>query len=247
MIRTHLYRSLRSPAFYIAILVTLGFSSVNIFKDDYTCVVDCLNGMIRLVKNRIVYAIAAALPFAANFADEWNSKAIVNCVTRKNVISYARSNVAACYISAFLPVFIGLTIFIIIRSTQEDPLFGDTPVVTAHEIVAENSFPFLALMMIVFVFASSCAACAVVGLTVSAFLPNKYVAVCSSFVFCYIVIRVCKFLPDRISFDALAYSSLEGSPVPVFLWENFFFIAFSAVCGVIFTFKVKRRVENELS
>lgn len=65
---------------------------------------------------RKAFIIFGAIPFAANFADEWNSKAIINCVTRKDTFDYSVSNIAVCFISALITVFVPLVIFAAVSS-----------------------------------------------------------------------------------------------------------------------------------
>lgn len=247
MLRAHFYKLLHSPAFYIGILVTLLLSLFCLNKYEISDAQHTLNALMNFVSYRKMFVLAAALPFAANFADEWNSKIVVNCITRKNTIWYTCSNVAACFVSAFAVIFAGMMIFVLIQSMRV-PLYDDTnPLYGSYAPLIADGHPVIALTLQAFVYASSCAMWSVMGLTVSAFLPNKYVAICSPFVFSYIVERFTSNIPGRFSLAVLPYSRLSDDPIFVFLWSNFIFIAVSAVCGVIFTLKVKRRVENELS
>lgn len=249
MFRTHFYKLLRSPSFYAAFLMVLGLSLFSRVEQGYSNISSNISGLMMFMSYRKMYVIAAALPFTANFANEWNSGAITNCITRKSVIDYARSNVVVCYISSFVTVFAGMMGFVLIMSARM-PMFDDldlTHFLYTYDIFAVNGFPLLALTLRVFVFASSCAMLSVLGLMVSAFIPNKYIAVCAPFVFSYLIERLSTFLPERFSYRVLAYSCIVDDPIFVFLWSNFVFIAVSAICGVIFTIAVRRRVENELS
>lgn len=246
MLRSHFYKLLHSPSFYIGVFVTLILSLFCLSKYIVSDALQTISSLMMFVSYRKMFVFAAALPFAANFADEWNSKTVTNCITRQNTIQYAGSNVVVCYISAFAVVFAGMMIFVMFQATRV-PLYDETNIYGSYAPITASGHPMLAIALTVFVFASSCAMWAVMGLTISAFLPNKYVAICSSFVFCYLLERFMINFPERFSFDALSYSTMVGDPIFVFLWSNFIFIAVSAVCGVIFTLGVKRRVENELS
>lgn len=249
MFRTHFYKLLRSPSFYAAFLMVLGLSLFSRVEQGYGNISSNISGLMMFMSYRKMYVIAAALPFTANFANEWNSGAITNCITRKSVIDYARSNVVVCYISSFVMVFAGMMGFVFIMSARM-PMYNYDDLVnlgSTYDIVAANGLPLLALTLTIFIFASSCAMCSVLGITASAFIPNKYVALCAPFVFSYLIERLSTFLPERFSYRVLAYSCIVDDPIFVFLWSNFVFIAVSAICGVIFTIAVRRRVENELS
>jgi len=140
----------------------------------------------------------------------------------------------------------GMMIYILIQTIRV-PLFDPNNFFGSYAPLIKGGSPMLALTLMVFVFASSCGMWAVMGLTVSAFFPNKYVAIFSPFVFCYIVERFTRNLPDWFSLPVLSRSLFPDNPPFVFLWSNIVFIGISAMCGVIFTLQVKRRVENELS
>ncbi len=248
MIRSYFCKLFRSPFLYIAFLATLALSLYSIVgTHNGGNVFANLDMLISLESYRKMFVLFAALPFAANFADEWNSKTILHYITRKNVYSYAASNVFICYISAFAAVFVGMIIYVFVQSMRM-PLFDIADSMPPpYGILCENSAPMLALTLIVFVFASSCAMWAVMGLAASAFFTNKYIAICTPFVFCYIIERFTNFLPGEFQLGALSKSWSAWQPLPAFLKANLIFLAISAVCGIIFTIKVKRRIENELA
>ena len=198
--------------------------------------------LIGLESYRNMLVLIAALPFAANFTDEWNAKVTANCVTRKSAEDYACANVIMCFISAFMTVFVSYMIYALFRSASM-PIYIDDFTYMSHGLTTD----LLLLTGKVFVYASSCAAWAVMGLAASAFFPSKYIAVCSPFMFSYIFERLTKHFPDRFNLPGLAKSSSDMEPLPEFLWANFIFMFIAAACGVIFIIKVKRRVENELS
>ncbi len=246
MLRSYSYKLIRSPFFFIGTLATLAVSLYSI-KGSHSS--DALNGFMSLIgfeSYRKLFILFAAVPFASNFADEWNSKAIINFITRKDTIKYACSNLVMCYLSATASVFVGMMIYIFVQSMRM-PLFNPENIFGSYAQTIESGLPLLALMLMAFVFASSCGMWAVMGLTISAFFPSRYVALCAPFVFCYIIERFTRNLPDHFSLASLSKSQLTSTPLFGFLWSNFVFIVISAVCGVIFTIKVKWRVENELS
>ena len=248
MFRAYFYKLLRSPLFYLGFAATLALAFYfNITRGiHYLSLLNELFSLISFQDYKRIFVLFAALPFASNFADEWNSKAVVNCVTRKKANSYAVSNIVMCYISAFAAVFPGLAVYTLFKSANK-PLYNPDNIFGGFAGLFENDAPMLGLMLMVFVYASSCGMWAVMGLTASAFFPSKYIAICAPFVFCYVIDKFTNDLPDMFKLGALSFSGSDMEPLPFFLWANFVFLAISAVCGVIFTVKVKRRIENELS
>lgn len=248
MLRAYFYKLLRSPLFYLGFAATLALAFYfNITRGiHYLSLLNELFSLISFQDYKRIFVLFAALPFTSNFADEWNSKTAVNCVTRKKAGSYAVSNIVMCYISAFAAVFAGLAVYILFKSATK-PLFNPDNVFSGFKSLFENGAPMLGLMLMIFVYASSCGMWAVMGLCASAFFPSRYIAICAPFVFCYVIDKFSKNLPDNFQLEPLSLSLSDMDPLPFFLWANFVFIAISAVCGIIFTVKVKRRIENELS
>ncbi len=248
MLRSYFFKLIRSPLFYIGFLATLALSlySINGIHNGGNVFAN-LDMLISVENYRKIFVLFAALPFASNFADEWNSKTIVNCITRTDTDNYAVSNVVMCYLSAFSAVFAGIMIYVFVQSTRMPMYDTSSSVPPPYGILCENGAPMLALTLIVFVYALSCAMWAVMGLAASAFFPSKYIAVCAPFVFCYIIERFSNFLPGEFQLGPISKSWSGWTPLPAFLKSVLIILTVSAVCGIIFTTKVKRRVENELS
>lgn len=247
MIKAYFFKLTRSPAFYLSIFAAFAVSlycmcfGVHEFAD----IVTDIDNLISFEFYRKMFVLFAALPFASNFADEWNSKAVVNCITRKNVASYALGNVAVCFLSAFAVIFLGIMLCVLVRMPFK-PLFVDNPM-PPYGVLSESGFPMLSAVLIVFVYATSCAMWAVIGLAASAFFPSRYIALCAPFVFSYIVERFTKYLPGEFQLGPLSQSWSGWEPFPAFFKSVTIFLIISLLCAVIFAVKVKRRVENELS
>lgn len=79
---------------------------------EHTPVLERISLFLDLDAFRKLVVIFAALPFAANFADEWKNNVTISCVTRKGVRKYAVSNVILCAATAFFAVFLGIILYI---------------------------------------------------------------------------------------------------------------------------------------
>lgn len=247
MLRSYFFKLLRSPLLYLGFLATLALCIYHMYSNPNDKVVlSGLNSLIGFDSYRKMFVLFAAIPFASNFADEWNSKSTISFITRKSVDNYACSNLIICYISAFAVVFAGMMIYILIGSISKPLCYTDN-FAPPYGILCEGGAPLLALTLIVFVYASSCGMWAVMGLTATAFLPSKYIGICAPFVFCYIIERFSRNWPGNFSLGALSKSWSDLNPLHAFLWANFIFLFISACCGIVFIIKVKRRIENGIS
>lgn len=257
MLKSYFFKLLRSPYLYVGMALTLGLCVF--YANDYLGGAHGLGGadvysdmhlLLEMKGYRKAFVIFAAIPFAANFADEWNSKAITNCVTRKSSFDYAASNVAVCFISALLTVFVPMIIYAATSALGDKAFYnayysGDGGNYTYGEFL-EIGLPFLSIVFYFFTFALSCAMWAVTGMTLSAFFPSKYIAIGAPFIFSNVVERITLGMPPHLNFLGLSVSDI-GFPAALSLgYELLIFGGISTVCGVIFTIKIEKRVQNEL-
>ncbi len=252
MFRAYLFKLLRSPLTYIAILGTtaLCWTTCLVNRDFYVSnVVYHVNIFLDLDAYRKLLPVFGALPFTANFADEWKSGITCYCVTRKSVKEYAAANVLFCWFTSLLTVFLGMLLYAFIYSFFI-PLYGEytNPQTYLFGKFLMNGQGWLYMLLKIFIFACSCSMWTVMGLLLSAFMPNKYVAIASPFVASYIVERITLQFPPRLnlwllSLCATAWSSdLVGG-----LYTFGVFALISAVCGVLFFIIVRRRVRNGIT
>lgn len=248
MFKAHIFKLIKSPYLYIGFIgaLALSFYSMNNLHSGVDAFTD-LSILLDLQSFRRMYVICAAIPFAANFADEWNSRAITSCLTRKNVLKYSASNIAVCFISSFVTVFFGMIIYVSANNLLKPPFDITNPPGAPYGELFANGAAALPVLLTVLIFALSCGMWAVMGLTLSAFFPSKYVAVCAPFVFCYIIERCTRTLAEEFDLNALARSATTHN-APFFVpWASMVFLIISLICGAIFTLVVKRRVENGLT
>lgn len=253
MTRSYIFKLLRSPYLYGAMAVILGFClfianaelggmhGVN-GGDVHTDI--CL--MLDANGYRKIFVVLGALPFAANFADEWNSKTIINCVTRKSAVNYSVSNVITCFFSTVITVWVPLVIFAAIDSCTKIVYYEQNGPDISYGELQEMGLPFLSVVMIILTYALSCGMWSVTGMMVSAFFPSKYIAFGTPFVLCNVVEEVTSYMPLYINFLALSTGRLGFSDGLTFLYSVLVFGGLSAACGALFTMEVRKRVQNEL-
>lgn len=246
MLRSYFFKLLRSPFLYAGLtgVFCLCLLSKNEFVRGGDVFTD-MHLMLEIQSFRKAFIVFGAIPFAANFADEWNSKAIINCVSRKSAVNYAVSNVTVCFISALVTVFVPLVVFAGISSISKTFYTGANTWAAFIEFV-NMGLPFLSLVCYFFTFALSCAMWAVMGMTLSAFFPSKYIAIGSPFIFSHAFERVTEQLPYQFNLMGLSMSYLDFPLVGAIAYVLLVFGGLSAVCGILFVKTVEKKVQNEL-
>ena len=246
MFRAYLFKLFRLPYLYIGIAGVIGVCSLRLLPSAYKGIdVMTEKELLRSIDGyRKLFVILGALPFAANFSDEWNSMVTTSCVTRKGAGRYSAVNVVMCYVSSFAAVFIGMMLFVGIYSAFYPFYYPCGGSLSAPYDVL-GAFPDVTART--FVFAASCAMWAVMGLMMTAFFPSKYIAICAPFVFSYAVERISLNFPYDLNLEMLSLSHTDRSALPAFLYANAVFLGIAAVCGLVFTITVQRRVRNGIN
>ncbi len=250
-LRAYLFKTLRSPLFYTAVfgvmaLCSTMFLTESFFRGD---VVQNVNIFLHIGVYRKALVVFSALPFAANFAEEWDSRVTVHCVSRKGVRKYAAANIFFCFVTAMLTVFLGMMLFCGIYSFFV-PFYlpGGNSYSFIFGKFLSNGHGEIFLTLMILVYAVSCAMWAVMGMLLSALIPNKYVAVCSPFAACYVIERISIQL-SGLKGDNLWYLSLSAvhcdSDLLGFLYCTGVFVLISVLCGITFCILVQKRVRNE--
>lgn len=251
MIRAYIYKSVRSPLLYIGILGVMAMCCTTFLTYDffYGNVVNRVKLFLYGGIYRKAVAVFAALPFTANFADEWKSGVAVNCITRKGIKKYAASNVLFCVVTTTLTAFVGMMLFSLLYSLFIPMFIYDgNPDTFLFGQFLENGHGEIYLTLRIFVFSVSCSAWAMTGMLLSSLLPNKYVAICAPFVASYVVERITMQLPDYLNLWYVSLSAFSfDSDIVGFIYCVGVFTVISAACGIIFYSFVRKRVQNEIA
>lgn len=98
-----------------------------------------------------------------------------------------------------------------------------------------------------FIYAECAAMWAVMGLMMSAFFPNKYIAVFAPLVAGYVIERITMNFPNifnlwYVSVSLLRWNSLWGQ----ITYSVLYLALLAAIYGIIFGITVKRRIQNEI-
>lgn len=247
---------LKSPAIYLSVLgvAIICFISVQPYMDQKVeggGVAYYFDLLLGLSMSKKLITLCSALPGVALFCGDWSCQYIRPVVIRSGVKAYIRSRCLTCFLSAFATSFLGMTLFIACLSTKMS-VFNlqnmEDQVSPPFAVLAYSPLPVLYIFAHIFVFSLAMALWAMVGLALSAYVPNRFVAVATPVVASYLVEELTGLLPRFLNIYSLTRSGDvigQGAAVS-FLYFVFFFVSLSTVFGVIFYFRVRGRIRNEI-
>ena len=256
VIRMTFLQLLTSPALYLCILgvfVLCLFSTRETISDLTMPRVDLayvLDHLMDLSTFQRLLILLAALPSAAGFCNDWSCQYIRPVVVRSGVKRYAFAKVLACFLSSLLVILAGMALFFFMMGfylpvAHPNPINAPVP---PYGVFLESPVPVLYLFCICSLFALSAALWTVIGLAVSARLPNKFVAVCTSLIASYLLTELSLLLPPALNlfFLSRGWLSIGQGAAVSYLYTAGIFLALIAAAGFLFYWTVKRRVQNEL-
>lgn len=248
---------LRSPLFYLAVAGACGACFLAV--QDYLNQTDLSKGgsaayfvdlFFGLSMYKKLVTLFAAIPFAASFCSDWNCQYIKPLVLRGGLRRYVWSKVCTCFYSAFAVVFFGMALFTLLLCGFM-PLFPADLTNTVRPPfgpLAYGPVPFLYLAAQIAVFSLVTAFYVVTGLAVSAYIPNRFVAVAAPIIASYLLEHLSYFLPVWLNLSVFTHSAdvIHRGPALSFAYFFFVLLALSALAGLLFGRQVKRRVRNEV-
>lgn len=251
MFRAYMYKLLRSPILYIGIVGVIALCCTNFLSYNFThgTVVSHVQNFLDIGLYRKTMTVFGALPFTANFVDEWTSGMTGHCIVRKGIRKYAIANILFCAATAMITVFCGMMLFCLLYSFFV-PIYipnGNPYGFIFGQFLSSNQ-GIIYLTLRILIFSVSCAMWAITGMLLSVFFTNRYVAICVPFVASYVVERITIQFPENLNLWYLSLSFVEfKSDLIGFLYCIGIFAAISAICGIAFVHLVKKRVENEVT
>lgn len=197
--------------------------------------------------------LSGTFAYAASFCIDWQTRFAFSIIIRSRKTAYALSKCITTAVTGGLAVAIGAAVFIgYVCAVQPNILpeaihiemefsnqaFGDLLV------KGEAAFFFLSYLYIIFLqafFFSS------LGLMISAYMPNKYVAYISPFALSFMLNQIANVFKLPIWLDPvkLSTASILGTKASIILWmATGTFISLTIICHILFIRRVKRRIAN---
>lgn len=207
--------------------------------------------LVNLSMFKKVLVMLAAIPFTASFCSDWNCQYIRPVVVRSGVRKYAWSKVLVCAVSSFAAIFVGMLLYAGLLSIQLNlPLYSKNPINPPAPPYGSllGSVPLLYLMIILAIFSLAAALWCVVGLMMSAFIPNRFVAIATPLIASYLLEELSQGLPPWLDLYYLTRArNVIGLGAGLsFAYTSFVFLLLMFFAGLVFVRTVKRRVRNEL-
>jgi hypothetical protein len=244
-----------SPWLYVAAAGLCGLCFVSIWQyyieAKETSILYLFELFLGLSMFKKLAVLFAAVPFAAVFCSDWNCQYIKPVVIRSGIKKYAWSRITLCFLSAFITVFIGLILFFILLSLKM-PLFlesdMDNLISEPFASIAYGVMPVMYILAEAAVFSMAAALWSVVGMTVSAYIPNRFVALASPVIACYLLEELTAYLPNFLNIYYLTRSAnvIRQGAALSFSYFCFVFVGLSLLSGLLFSRQVRRRIQNEV-
>lgn len=209
----------------------------------------------------VMLVLCCVIPYTSSFCSDWNSKYICSIRIRTSTDKYSVSRVVSCAISGGLAIAMGILLFILILSFKY-PLVDinggmfqsyimELEYNTEYQscllplLVNENYIAFYALSIyLIFLFG---AFWSVVGLCISALIPNIFVALCSPFILYFLQGILLKNVPNQYNASYITKGdfNIGAGVVGNMIFVTFYMSVLIAIFGAIFTCIVKRRIYDE--
>lgn len=194
--------------------------------------------------------IFTALSYSVSYCTEENNHMISYIISRSGKRQYSCEKVLVTAASGGLTALLGMLLFVIVLSTylpMTTPQYiEETQMLPFGSLLSRNSgIPFL--MVVMYLIALSGALWAEVGIWISAYLPNPYVALCFPMLFKFLMVQTGRLLrlPDALRLDRLlcANGILLSEEVTLVV-VTVAVLGMIALMGGDFRRRIERRIEN---
>ncbi len=255
-LRIDLRRSISSGSFCITVLLLIIWLIINcsdvLFHKGFrmlTSLPEMLN-VATIDQINIAYLLFAIAPFcyAWSYYTDCACSFAIQAIERVGVENYALSKVISTAVSAFLAAIAAMSIFSLFLCILHLP-YPDKDIVANKvaylQIVADGKI-WLYLLVRFIITGLTCSFAAVFSLTVSSFLPNRYVAILSPLMFYYFTETLLDILAAgtsfRLSFNAF-YQVINDSYLSA-IWTVGYFLLLILLSGWIFCVRLRREWEQ---
>ncbi|MBX4262783.1 hypothetical protein KTC96_23275 (plasmid) [Clostridium estertheticum] len=200
-----------------------------------------------------VLLLFCALPYTTSFCNDWNSKYIRSIIARMGTKRYAASKIISCALSSGTAMVLGILLFIF-------PLLLRIPLVATNarlanykQFVATLGGSFLLnghfiMYFIIYIYLAFLAAAfwSVLGLCVSAYIPNKFVALFTPFIGLYVLAYITCYFPIWLQVNKITTGNfiINGTFISL-IYATLFVTVLISCFGLLFHKAIKRRISNE--
>ena len=178
-----------SPKFYISVLIITAIALLgNATNNQKGSLCEFAASSPGFGFFRIVAYVPACLPFITSFCDDYTNRYVRAVVVRSGVRRYSLSKFAAAFLSAFISLFLGFALVLFILSFKL-PLFDvfNNQSFIVYGYFISHGMPVVYILIKVFIYSLWGATYAVMGLVVSAVIPNKFLTFATPYAACSIL------------------------------------------------------------
>ena len=254
ILRTDFYRAFRSSGFLWGIISTFAiflFGAIkNIYRDG-AVVVD----FIYVYRNNItdLLILVATFAYSASFCADCQTRFLYPLTIRSEINTYTLSKSIVTAVMGGLSVATGTLMFILYLCIYEEnilpPMYNFDIELSALAfcdlvLAGRTGLFFLCYFYAIFLQA---AFWALLGLLISAYLPNKYVAYIGPFILGFGLNEIANVIDLPIWLDPAKLSALMifRRPASQVIWIlTVAFISYIVICTFLFIRKAKRRIDN---
>ncbi|MEG2290663.1 MAG: hypothetical protein RR891_08120 [Clostridium sp.] len=256
-LKTELYRVITSPLFWITFPLITVFSCLSCYEDlaknlsghDVTYIYEILFGL-GAFKNMVI--LLAPMPYISTFCSDLNNNFIQDIIIRDGVKAYSKAKIVVNILVTFLVCFFGLMFFVVLLNLTmpllsqsiDSQMLMDKPY--GHILLGRT--PILYFIIKSFLFSLSAAFWSTVGLYISSYIPNNFVAISAPFVSYYILGEIGEFLPPFFNFRLLAegYNIINQNATITIIYTFIFYAILTMGVSGLFIKNIRRRIGNEL-
>lgn len=148
----------------------------------------------------------SAIPFAMSFCEDWNSQFIKSLIVRGKIATYSISKVITCIVSSIATIFLGKGLLLIFLSFKL-PIVSEQS--ANYRSFIDDTFGFLLVnenyimyfLIQIFFTAIICSIFALIGLIITTYLPNKFLAITAPMIIYFTVLQIANSLrvPDYMN------------------------------------------------
>lgn len=229
--------------YYAGIWNQIKFSEDFLYLFKYSLDASSLDPIITMI---------CVLPYTNSFCSDWNSQYLKFVVIRSDKKSYGISKVIACALSSGCAIALGMILFFMtlipwikfVSPTAANFKFFSTQTLGGG-LLLQGHYLLYFLTYVYLVFLTG-AFWSVFGLSVSAYMPNKFVALCSPFIAEKILFIITSKFPVWLRLDKITQGSciINGSYFISLSYATIIYTILTIGMGMLFVKAAKRRMAN---
>jgi len=195
----------------------------------------------------LLLVFVSVLPYTTCFCSDWNNEFIKPAMIRTGIREYCFSKVIACSLSSGCGIIMFLLTlkpwYTLVSPSAGNYQFYATKTLGGSFLLNGQYYKYFIVYILLGFFAGALWSTA--GLLVSAFIPDKFVALCSPFIIYYMLNIATMSFPVWLRLNRITEGMcIIGGTFFSLCYAAILFITFISIIGLAFNWAVKRRLAN---